>query len=181
MSQFREHVKVYFSFLSQFGYFFSEESDSNAISFVGKNNVIYITFSTISYEVTCEFVDGDNKAFSLQDGLKYEYINKYSGMYQVSNRNELEKGIGYLAEAVKILFEKIDISDPLNFQKIYQFRVDTHKELLQQYYLETDLKKAENYWKKKEYEKAKELFEKNIDHLSNSQLKKLEIIRNGTM
>ena len=65
----------------------------------------------------------------------------------------------------------------MNFQKIYQFGVETRKKLLEEYYLEIDLNKAEDYSKSKEYDKAKELFEKNIEKLSKSQLKKLELIR----
>ena len=49
--------------------------------------------------------------------------------------------------------------------------------LLEKYYIENDLKKAEAYWKKKEYDKAKELFEKYLDNLSKTQLKKLEYIK----
>ena len=49
--------------------------------------------------------------------------------------------------------------------------------MLEEYYLESDLNKAEDYWNSKEYDKAKELFEKNIEKLSKSQLKKLELIR----
>ena len=49
--------------------------------------------------------------------------------------------------------------------------------MLEEYYLKSDLNKAEDYWNSKEYDKAKELFEKNIEKLSKSQLKKLELIR----
>lgn len=177
MSKFRESVKIYFDFLKQFGYVMTDDNNIDVISFRGKDNRIDITFSSVSYELTCDFVD-ENKSFSLQDGLTFIAIEDYKGFYQMANKEEIEKGICYLAKTVKKLFERIDISDPLNFLKIYQYRIDTHKELLHKYYLENDLKKAEDYWKRKEYAKAKELFEKNIDYLSNSQIKKLEYIIN---
>ena len=97
MNRFKECVKNHFYFLNEFGYTVSEENSTDVISFIGKNNRIDVMFSTVEYELTCQFVSGDNQIFSLQDGL--------------------------------------------------------------------------------EYDKAKELFEKNIEKLSKSQLKKLELIR----
>ena len=82
-----------------------------------------------------------------------------------------------MAEAAKILFNKINISDAANFQRIYQYRLDMHKELLEDYYFKIDIKKAEECWKNGEYAKAQELFEKHINSLSKAQIKKLEYIR----
>lgn len=177
MSQFKEYARIYFDYLDQYGYIISEKSSVDIVSFVGKSNRIDITFSTVGYELTCHFVNNDNKSFSLQDALEYGSIRKFKGLYQIAVEEEVELGISYLAEAVRILFEKIDVSDSLNFQKIYQFRIDTHKSLLEKYYMEIDLKKAEDYWNKKKYIKAKELFEKHINCLSKVQLKKLEYIK----
>lgn len=179
MNQLKECVIRHFIFLNQFGYNISEATTSDKISFIGKNNQIDVIFSTIGYELTCQFVDSDNHIFSLQDGLQYESIVEFKGLYQMASKDEIEKGVIYLAEAVELLLQRIDISDSSNFQKIYQYRVETRKKLLDEYYIETDLKKAEEYWKSKEYDKAKELFEKNIEKLSRSQLMKLEYIRNN--
>ena len=181
MSRFRKYAKTYFTFLNQFGYTISKECDADIVSFMGKNNRVDILFSTFSYELSCQFTNLDNKTFSLQDGLEYESVEEIKGFYQIASEEGIEKGLHYLSEAVKILFERIDISDLVNFQKIYKFSIDKHKNLLEKYYLETDLKKAEVYWQKKEYIKAKELFEKNIDYLSASQRKKLEYIINRIM
>lgn len=177
MNRLKECVKNHFYFLNEFGYTISGESSTDIISFIGKNNQIDVIFSAVGYELTCQFASGDNQIFSLQDGLEYESIEGFKGLYQIANKDDIEKGIIYLAEAVKLLFERIDVSDPLNFQKIYQFGVETRKKLLEEYNLKIDLNMAEDYWKSKEYDKAKELFEKNIEKLSESQLKKLELIR----
>ena len=179
MNQLKECVKRHFIFLNQYGYSISKANTADIISFMGKNNQIDVVFSAIGYELTCQFVDSDNHIFLLQDGLQYESIEEFKGLYQMASKDEIEKGVIYLAEAVKLLFQRIDVSDSLNFQKIYQFRVEMRKKLLEKYYLETDLKKAEEYWKNKEYDKAKELYEKNIEKLSKLQLKKLEYIRNS--
>lgn len=176
MNQIREYAKVHFAFLNKYGYILSKVKSDNMVSFVGKTNQMDIIFSMISYEISCQFVDSDNNTFSLQDGLTYKDIQGFRGFYQIANKNEMEKGIIYLGEAVKKLFQEIDISDSLNFQNICQFRIEMHKDSLKKYYAEIDLKKAEVYWKRKEYVKAKELFEKNIEHLSKTQRKMLEYI-----
>ena len=178
MNRLKECANKHFGFLNQFGYSVSEGSNADIISFIGKNNQIDVIFSLAEYELTCQFIDGDNQSFSLQEGLEYESIEDFKGLYQIASKDDIEKGIIYLAEAVKRLFERVDVSDPLNFQKIYQFGVETRKKLLEKYYSEIDLKKAEEYWSNKEYDKAKNLFEKNIKGLSESQLKKLEYMRN---
>ena len=138
MNQINKYAKIHFAFLYKFGYSLIEKEDDNAISFVGEKNQIEIIFSTISYEITCHFIDNDGNIFSLQDGLEYKSIQEYKGFYQIPSKGEMEKGIIYLAEAVKILFQKIDISTSLNFQKIYQFSIDTNKELLKKYYIKVD-------------------------------------------
>lgn len=177
MRNFEECVKEHFKFLDQFGYIISEDSSVDIISFKSKNNQVGVIFSRTEHELTCNFVCGDNQVL-LQEGLEYESIEGFKGFYQIANKDDIEKGIVYLAEAVKLLFDRINISEPMNFQKIYQFSIDNRKTSLEKYYLYIDLKMAEDYWKSKEYDKAKELFEKNIDKLSKSQLKKLEFIRN---
>lgn len=180
MSLFNEFVRDHFSFLQQYGYICSEENSVNIVSFVGKNNQIDIIFSAIGYELTCQFVDNGKNTFTLQDGLGYVNIKEYKGLYQIASKKRIEKGIAYLADAVKILFDKINISDATNFQKIYQYRLDMHKELLKDYYVKNEIKKAEECWKNGEYAKAQELFGKHLSSLSKAQIKKLEYIRKNT-
>lgn len=180
MSRFNEFASEYFSFLQHYGYVCSKENSGNIISFVGKNNRIDIIFSEIGYELTCQFVDSGKNTFTLQDGLEYVKMNEFKGLYQIANKKEIEKGIVYLADVVKILFDKINISDVTNFKRIYQYRLDMHKELLEDYYFKTDIKKAEECWKNGEHSKAQELFEKHIGSLSKTQIKKLEFIKKNT-
>lgn len=128
--------------------------------------------------MTCQFVDGAKNTFSLQDGLGYAEINEFKGLYLIPDKTEIEKGIIYLADAVKSLFNKIDLSDSMNFQNIYQYRVEMKKKLLDGYYFENDVKKAEECWGKGEYDKAQELNEKHFSSLSKAQRKKLDYIKN---
>ena len=180
MKQFNEYVRNYFNFLQDYGYIDLCENLENNISFVGKNNRLDISFSVIGYELTCQFVDNDKNTFTLQDGLEYVKVKEIKGSYQIAHKEEIEKGIAYLAEAVKTLFFEINIADDANFKKIFQYRLDMNKELLEEYYFKTDIKKAEEYWKNREYAKAQKLFEKHIGILSKAQLRKLEYIRENT-
>lgn len=177
MNQLYEFTKNHFAFLQKYGYSCSQADDKNCVNLVGKNNRIDINFSVVGYELTCQFsVDARNN-FTLQDALGYMDIKEFKGLYQIPRKEELEKGIIYLADAVKMLFNKIDISDTGNFQKIVQYRLDMHKELLEDYYYKIDIKRAEAYWRNREYSKAQELYEKHISRLSEAQTKKLEYIR----
>lgn len=177
MSQFNEFVREHFSFLQQYGYICSEKNSEDIVSLVGKDNRIDIIFSTVEYELTCQFVDGSNNSFALQDGLGYVNIKGLKGSYQIASIKDIEEGIAYLADTVKILFDKINISDIMNFQRIYQYRLEMHKERLEDYYFKTDIKRAEECWQNGEYAKAQELFEKHINSLSKAQIKKLEYIK----
>ncbi|MCM1231902.1 MAG: hypothetical protein NC124_18215 [Clostridium sp.] len=177
MNQFNEFVKKHFGFLQQYGYICSEDKSEDITSFAGKNNQIDVIFSAVKCELTCRFVDNSKRMFTLQDGLGYGNIKDFKGLYQVSSIKEIEKGVAYLADAVKTVFNKINISDAADFQRIYQYRLDIHKELLEDYYLKTDIKKAEECWKNGEYDKARELFEKHINYLSKAQIKKLEYVK----
>ena len=177
MSQFYEFVRNHFAFLQRYGYTCSQENHENSVSIVGKNNRIDIIFSIVGYELTCEFVDDAKNTFTLQDALGYVEIKEFNGLYQIPRGEEIEKGIIYLADAIKSLFDKIDISNAVNFQKIAQYKLDMHKELLEDYYCKIDIKRAEESWKNGEYSKAQELYEKHISSLSKAQIKKLEYIR----
>lgn len=177
MSQFYEFTKNHFSFLQRYGYICSQVDNENSVSLIGKNNRIDINFSVVGYELTCQFIDDAKNTFTLQDALGYVDIKEFKGVYQISRKEEIEKGIIYLADAVKRLFDKVDISDTVNFKKIAQYRLDVHKELLKDYYCKNDIKRAEECWKNGEYSKAQELYEKHISSLSKAQIKKLEYIR----
>lgn len=177
MSWFYDFTKNHFAFLQTYGYICTQVDKENSVSLVGKNNQIVIDFSVVGYEWTCQFIDNDKNTFTLQDALRYVDIKEFNGLYQIPRKEEMEKGIIYLADAVKRLFDKIDISDTLNFQKIVQYRLDMHKELLEDYYCKIDIKRAEEFWKNGEYSKAQELYEKHICSLSKAQIKKLEYIR----
>lgn len=178
MSKFKEYIKKHFSFMNELGYKIQEDNNDNSFSFRKKKCKIDVLFNTIGYELTCQFSLDNGNYFLLQDVLMYEKIENFKGVYQVGDKSNLEKGIIYLSKVVKLILYKIDLSDMNNFQKVYQFRIDMRENLLKQYYIENDLKKAEDYWNKKKYKDAQEIFERHFNSLSKSQLKKLEYIKN---
>lgn len=177
MSQFRKSVESHFEFLNRFGYKVCNDNSSEIVNYIGRCNRIEVVYSAFHYELTCEFIDETGNKFGLQDALDYACVSEHKGLYQIANKNEIGIGISYLAEVVKQLFEKIDISNSLDFQKIFSYSVEIQKTQLQNYYLQNDLKRAEDYWRKKDYTNARKLLEKNIDFLSSAQKKKLEYIK----
>lgn len=85
MRRFSELVKEHFMFLQRYEYIRVYENSEFSVSLVGKNNRIEFTFSTIGYELTCQFVDEAKNVFSLQDGLGYAGINEFKGLYHMRN------------------------------------------------------------------------------------------------
>ena len=176
MGQFYKYAQNHFTFLQRYGYVCSHMDDENRVNFVGKNNQIDISFSTIGYELTCQFIDDAKNTFTLQEALDFVEIKGFKGEYQIASKEDMEDGIVYLAGVVKRLFDKIDISDILNFQKIVQYRLGVQKKLLEDYYFKIDMEEAEECWKKGDFSNAQKLYEKHISRLSKTQIKKLDYI-----
>lgn len=177
MDSYRKNVIGYFMFLKGLGFEVLEKTDDNIVSFQGKHNRLDVEFYPIGYEIECLFVDNNNKSFWLQDGLNYIGLDEYKGMYQVANQQEIIKGVIYLARAVSILFSAVDIREQNNFNKIYLSAIANQDKLQSDYYIETDLKRADSFWDKKEYNKAQELYEKHESSLTKSQQLKLKYIK----
>ena len=155
MDLFKQYVRIHFEFLHQLGYRILEEPFDTIVSFQEESNQIDVEFSETRYEITCQFIDNENKNFSLQDAILYMSIGDYKGLYQVSSRGEIEKGVIYLSKVMKNLFDKIDISNHLNFNKIFLFKVDRHEKALKDYYLKTDIKKLRIFGNEKNMQKLR--------------------------
>ena len=85
--------------MQTYGYICTQVDKENSVSLVGKNNRIDIIFSAVGYELTCQFIDNDKNTFTLQDALRYVDIKEFNGLYQIPRKEEIEKGIIYLADA----------------------------------------------------------------------------------
>lgn len=86
-----------------------------------------------------------------------------------------------ILQALKILFSKNNIACPENFRRVYEFKTRLHHQQLHDYYVSEEVKKADDYWKKQEYDKAKKIYEKYFDDLSNVQRMRLQIGKNKSV
>lgn len=179
MNTLKEFCKQSFSFLSEQGYTLTSNSDY-LVNFTKNSTKIEISFDTISYELTCQFENSENKIFTLQDILSYGEFSDLKGMYQLGNKSQLLQGVKYLAGVIKVAIKKYDVTNAGIFNELYEYRLKTRETLLNQYYLETDMKKAERLWKEKKYNETKQLYEKHKDNLSKTQNKRLEYLNNNT-
>ena len=167
----------YFEFLSVYGYrFVQDESDTNLI-FSGQNNKVIIVFSEYAYEISCQFVDKQTQTgFSLQDALAYQGIDDLKGTYQIPDKNDLLKGLNYIAAVIQRVFSDLDISNLSVFEKVYNYTIEKRNQDLNEYYIKEELKKADTYWREKKYSEAIRLYQKNVEYLSRSQQKKSKYV-----
>ncbi len=165
-----------FDFLNNYGYSLKTDNSKCFLSFEGKNNRIDIIYSEYEHEITCQFEDKEKtKSFSLQDVLNFLNINDSNGLYQISTQNDMEKGLIYVANTLEAVFSHLNVSKTDLFDLIYESTYEKRKKELAEYYVKEELRKADDYWEKKKYDKAYELYRKNIDSLSKSQFKKMTI------
>lgn len=181
MCDFYKFVVNYFTYFPQYGYILSNSNTDNKVVFKSKDNQIELFYSVAEYELSCQFTDNFNYTFSLQDALDYLDIRDYRGIYQINSKEELESGVLFLSNIIKDLLDKVDISNSLNFQRIAQYTINVRKEMLEEYYFKKDIDEAEEHWKNKEYNTAKELYEKHNNRLAISQIRKLEYINKNLM
>ena len=149
----------------------------HSIEYIKDRLIIEIFLDDYSYELSAFFAmkDISDKVY-LQDALDYFNITEYRGTYQLSSLEKLPVGLDYMTDVIgkvtSYFVEKYEVV----FLDIVTWHKATHKKFLEEYYFNTDMEKAERYWKEKEYGKAKELYEKNGSKLSKLQLKRLKYI-----
>ncbi len=174
-------IEKHFAFLSAYDNYLFEEDSECCVRCVGTINSILFEFSQYSLEITCRLISNDTNSYAfLQEVLDYWNIEGYRGIYQLSKRQDIEKGLLYLAEVLRMLFEKKKLSNPTVFQELIKDIEYRRKELLDAYYVKEDLKLADSLLEKEEFEKAITLYRKHFDYLSEVQRKKLEIIEKRT-
>lgn len=179
MNILKEFCERYFSFLSEQGYTLISNSE-HVVNFRKNTTEIEIGFDTISYELSCQFKNSESEMFTLQDILSYGEFSDLKGMYQLGKKDQLLQGVKYLADAIQVVIDKYDVANTEIFNELYEYRLKTRKILLNQYYLETDMKKAEQLWKEKKYNETRQLYEKHKDNLSKTQNRRLEYLNNNT-
>lgn len=171
-----ENYNHLFEFLTSYGYLPVQSNNDNCIIYEGENNKVIIEYTEYSLELSCQFEDKcSEKSFSLQDFIKYQCIEGCKGIYQLTNINDLNKGLIYIANIIKEMYLRLDISSILNFDSVYDYTLKKRKEALDEYYINLELKKADHYWKQKEFTEACKIYAKHKKQLSKSQNKRLSI------
>ena len=172
---FKDLVAYSFIYLIELGYQETYE-EKNVVGYIKDNFIVEITFEPIAYEMRASFIlNNTDIRVDLQAILDYLEI-KGIGLYQIASLDKMNLGVEYLADIIKKVIRKFDQNEETVVEKIYNIELEVREELLKKYYIETDLKEAEKFWKSKEYQKAKELYMKNIEYLSKVQIKRLEYI-----
>lgn len=176
MDNFEKLVLKYFEFLEKYASDIIIYNKTSTICYMNDGYGIKIVLDLKRYELDCYFVRGE-EYFTLQEGLDtIELNNKKKGQFQLGSLNDLNEGIIYMASLVKEFVTKINCFNEANFIKLYNSVCDERNKKLEQYYTEIDLKKAENYWREKNYVEMKKLLERHQEKLTSSQLKKLDYI-----
>jgi len=177
---FKDLVTYSFKYLIELGYQETYE-ENNVVGYVKDNFIIEITFEPVGYEVSASFILKNTYIrVDLQDIIDYFKI-KGMGLYQIASLDKMNLGVEYLADIIKKVIREFDQNEETIVKKIYNTELETREKLLKEYYIETDLKEAEKFWKSKEYQKAKELYRKNIEYLSKVQSKRLEYIETNVI
>lgn len=165
-----------FDFLNRYGYHLIQEDSEPLVTYVGNINRVIIIYSDYSKEIYCQFEDIKTlKSFLLQDVLDYQCISDLKGLYQIPNNEELYKGLLYISNVMEKVYKIEDISNPVSFNKIYDYTVEKRNQALNEYYVKEELRKADSFWDNNNYLEAQKLYIKNIGSLTKVQLKKLKI------
>lgn len=178
MNTLKKYCEQFFLFLNEKGYVIASNSE-HEVKFRKNSTEIELSFNVISYELSCQFVENGDRMFTLQDILTYGKFNDLKGTYQLGDKTQLIQGVEYLANVIKIVLKKYDISNAEFFNNLYKYRLETRERLLNEYYFETDMKKAEQFWKDKKYNEAKQIYEKHKKDLSKMQNERLKYLNNN--
>lgn len=174
--EFRNICQQYFRYLLKDGYEMLLEREKNCVEYKRKNIKIQLFFERQGYEISMYFTHIDGKSIRAYDILTYVNMDPRRGEYQISQKEELEKGVCYLAETLRCVLKHVDVSDELAFQELYDFSLKNQHDMLEKYQIRQDIKKAEECWKRHEYKKSEQLFKSHFKELSLSQKKKLEYL-----
>ena len=177
MNEFERYGTQSFHHLLDQGFQIKRSSDSE-ITYFRNLFEISIYFDPISYEIYGVFsFPKERVSISLQDILKYFGFEEMRGIYQIPTLDKMKIGVDYIYNVVDTIISKFITNENTLLKEIFNENEKNRIQMLENYYLNNDLNKADQLWNTKEYQKSKELYEKHIMDLSETQLKKLEYIR----
>ena len=147
------------------------------VEYIKNGLIIGIVVNNYSYDIdTYVMLENDSNRLLLQTVLDYFEIVEFRGRYQFPSLNKTNSGVDYILRSVREVALRFEKSPVSIFKEIIIWCEDLAKKNLGSYAFLKDMEQAEKYWQEKEYEKAKELYSKNKEKLSDRQMKKLEYI-----
>ena len=147
------------------------------VEYVRGKLIVGIMLDNYSYEISAYFaIENGSEKMSLQSALEYFNIAEFNGLYQLPSLDKMSLGLDYMLQPIQKIITCLGQSYDSAMTDIMTWYEETRKKRLEEYYFDTDMEQAEKYWKEKEYGRVKELYLKNKEKLSDTQMKKLNYI-----
>lgn len=164
-----------FEFLHKYNFY--EVVKKNEVVYEKKNILIRILYNAFSYEINIVFyLKNDEIKLDLQEFLDYYQI-KELGMYQIPCLGKMQLGINYMSGVLKKVMHKLNDIEEEEFKKVFSFSSNKRKKMLDEYYIQVELDKAEKRWKEEKYEEVQTIYEKYFYALTDLQRKRLSYIK----
>ena len=149
------------------------------VEYIRDELIVIIFLDNHSYEVGVYFsLNNSSDRVSLHIALEYFGFDEFNSLYQLHSLDNVSIGFDYMLNPIREIITHLGKAYGSKMMDIMQWSEDARKKRLDDYYIDNDMKKAERYWKEKEYRKAKALYLKNKESLSGTQMKKLIYIKN---
>ena len=165
-------ISCYYNFLINFGYNETINS-SNIVEYSNDFMIIAVSFNIYSYEVEISFTNNNSDTIYLSEILSYFQIDGY-GIYQLGNGNDLSKGLICLSDSLKQVLHRLN--SQFDSENIF-FAINEKRRIkLAEIDRQADFKRADVYWKEKNYSEVEKIYLKYNDNLPKRYMKRLEYI-----
>ena len=147
------------------------------VEYVKDELIVGIVLDSYGYEISAYFrLKNSSNNIPLQNALEYFGIEEFNGKYQLPTLDKIHLGLDYIEKPIEEIVIRLGETYESVFSDILIWYENNRKKRLEGYYFDTDMRRAEKYWKEKEYDKAIELYLKHKEKLSDTQIKKLNYI-----
>lgn len=181
-SLFSTFAKDEFSFLLDCGFSLSGDS-LEKVCFQSSESMVCIVWDERSgeLEVYLRSLRGapDEKPYSLRDILALESrsLSEAREPFQVSDQERLRPFIRQLAEDVSKYASKALMGDRLYYKRLSEYRSRQARSFMDNMRLRQTRARADEAWRRRNYEQVIEQYESMREHLSGAELKRLEIAK----
>ena len=182
-SLFSNFAKDEFSFLLDRGFSLSSDSPSE-VRFQSAESIICIVWDDRSGELDVYLTPlrgaPEDEPYSLRDLLAMEGkdLPEAKEPFQVSEQEQLRPFLRQLADDVSKYASNALAGDRMYYRRLSEYRSRQARSLMEGMQLRQARAKANEAWGRHDYEQVIAQYESIRDHLSASELKKLEIAKN---